>query len=37
MIHFSFQKSYGGSIFSFFEIVTDTEDDEEIDLADEEE
>lgn len=31
MMHFSFQKSYGGSIFSFFEIEGD-EDDEEDDI-----
>jgi 16S rRNA (guanine(966)-N(2))-methyltransferase RsmD len=37
MTHLSFQKSYGGSIFSFFEIVTDNKDDKEIDLDDEEE
>ena len=29
MIHFSFQKSYGGSIFSFFEIALDNEQEEE--------
>lgn len=28
MIHFSFQKSYGGSIFSFFEISSDEDDTE---------
>jgi 16S rRNA (guanine(966)-N(2))-methyltransferase RsmD len=37
MTHLSFQKSYGGSIFSFFEIVTDNKDVKEIDLDDEEE
>ncbi len=26
LIHFSFKKSYGGSIFSFFEMATDDED-----------
>jgi 16S rRNA (guanine966-N2)-methyltransferase len=26
MIHFSFKKTYGGSIFSFFEIVSDNEE-----------
>jgi hypothetical protein len=29
MIHFSFQKSYGGSIFSFFEINADDKEDSE--------
>ena len=29
MIHFSFQKSYGGSIFSFFEFESNDENDEE--------
>ena len=29
MIHFSFQKSYGGSIFSFFEFESNEENDEE--------
>ena len=39
MIHFSFQKSYGGSIFSFFEIASEEEDndDEEDEIDDEEE
>ena len=32
MIHFSFQKSYGGSIFSFFEIESDNTDDSENEL-----
>jgi 16S rRNA (guanine966-N2)-methyltransferase len=32
LIHFSFKKSYGGSIFSFFEIGKST--DEEIDDVD---
>jgi hypothetical protein len=32
LIHFSFKKSYGGSIFSFFEIGKST--DEEIDDED---
>ena len=27
MIHFSFQKNYGGSVFSFFEIIDDEESD----------
>ncbi len=37
MIHFSFQKSYGGSIFSFFEIASNGEgnDEDEIDGEDE--
>ena len=29
MIHFSFQKSYGGSIFSFFEIGSGDKEDSE--------
>ena len=29
MMHFSFQKSYGGSIFSFFEIPSDSDEEEE--------
>ena len=29
MIHFSFQKSYGGSIFSFFEFENNDENEEE--------
>lgn len=39
MIHFSFQKSYGGSIFSFFEIASeeDDNDDEEDEIDGEEE
>ena len=28
MIHFSFQKSYGGSIFSFFEIGSSNEEED---------
>ena len=32
MIHFSLQKSYGGSIFSFFEIESDNNDDSENEL-----
>lgn len=30
MMHFSFQKSYGGSIFSFFEIESEDEDDTKV-------
>ncbi|QZK90315.1 RsmD family RNA methyltransferase [Flavobacterium sp. CHNK8] len=30
MIHFSFQKSYGGSIFSFFEIESEDDDDTKV-------
>ncbi|MEC5165392.1 16S rRNA (guanine966-N2)-methyltransferase [Flavobacterium sp. PL11] len=36
MIHFSFQKSYGGSIFSFFEIASDIEE-QELKLSESEE
>lgn len=37
MIHFSFQKSYGGSIFSFFEFEKEDHDDNEDDDDSEEE
>jgi 16S rRNA (guanine(966)-N(2))-methyltransferase RsmD len=37
MINFSFKKSYGGSIFSFFEIESDSEEDESSENDDEEE
>ncbi|MBP4142589.1 RsmD family RNA methyltransferase [Flavobacterium sp. P4023] len=37
MIHFSFQKSYGGSIFSFFEFESNDENEEESNLNDGEE
>ena len=32
MIHFSFKKSYGGSIFSFFEIVGNADEEVKVDL-----
>jgi 16S rRNA (guanine(966)-N(2))-methyltransferase RsmD len=37
MINFSFKKSYGGSIFSFFEIESDSDEDESSENDDEEE
>ena len=37
MIHFSFQKSYGGSIFSFFEIASDSDEEEESEIEEGEE
>ena len=37
MIHFSFQKSYGGSIFSFFEIASNGEGNDEDEIDGEEE
>lgn len=36
MAHFSFEKAYGGSVFTFFELEQDQEDGEEIDLDEEE-
>jgi 16S rRNA (guanine966-N2)-methyltransferase len=36
MINFSFKKSYGGSIFSFFEIESDSDEDESSESDDEE-
>ena len=32
MIHFSFKKSYGGSIFSFFEIIGNADEEVKVDL-----
>jgi hypothetical protein len=32
MIHFSFKKSYGGSIFSFFEINGNADEDVKVDF-----
>ena len=32
MIHFSFKKSYGGSIFSFFEIIENADEEVKVDL-----
>lgn len=37
LIHFSFKKSYGGSLFSFFEINCDTEEELKVDSSETEE
>jgi len=36
MANFSFQKNYGGSVFSFFEFTSENEDSEELDEEDDE-